>query len=184
MARIPYVTPAEADTEKLTLLNNAPPLNIFKMAAHATYPIARKFISLIKSILADGKLDPILREMAIVRTGIVCGSAYEVYQHRRVSRGVGMPQEKIEALSIGSEATVFSETERLVLRFTEELVLQRKASNATFAALSKHLSNGEMVELTIVVGCYIMVSTFLNNFEVDIEGQPHLISPTLPSTRE
>ena len=171
VARIPYFSPAAADTENITLLNNAPPLNIFKIVAHATYPIARKFISFIKSILADGKLDPILREMAIVRTGLVCGSTYEVYQHRRISLGVGMPQEKLEALSIGSEATVFSETERLVLRFTEELVLQRKSSEATFDALSKHLSRGEMVELTIVVGCYIMVSTFLINFEVDIEDQ-------------
>ncbi len=82
-----------------------------------------------------------------------------------------MSEEKLQALSIGSEATVFSEVERLILRFTEELVLQRKASDATFAALSKHLSRAEMVELTIVVGCYIMISTFLINFEVDIEDQ-------------
>jgi Uncharacterized conserved protein len=171
MARIPYFIPADADTDKLTLLKNAPPLNIFKIVAHTTYPIARRLISFIGSVLANGKLDPILREMAIVRTGIICGSTYEVYQHRRISRGVGMPEEKIEALSIGSEAKVFSELERLVLRFTEELVQQRKASDATFAALSKHLSHGELVELTIVVGCYVMVSTFLSNFEVDIEDQ-------------
>jgi alkylhydroperoxidase family enzyme len=172
VARIPNFTPSEADTDKLALLKNLPPLNIFKIIAHAPYPIARRFVTFVGSVLSNGKLDPILREMAIVRTGIVCGSEYEVYQHRRISRGIGMPEEKLKALSVGSEATVFSETERLMLRFTEELAQQHKASESTFAALSKHLSNGEIVELTIVVGCYVMVSTFLSNFEVDIEDKP------------
>jgi 4-carboxymuconolactone decarboxylase len=171
MARIPYFIPKDTDTEKLTLLKNAPPLNLIKMLAHTTYPITRRFLGLSASILGEGKLDPILREMAIIRTGIVCKSKYEVYQHRWMSRGLGLPEEKFESLLIGSEAPTFSEIEHLVLEFTEELVLQHKASDGTFAALSKHLSHGELVELTIAVGCYIMVSTFLNNFEVDIEDK-------------
>jgi hypothetical protein len=80
-----------------------------------------------------------------------------------------MPEEKIKALDIGSTAPVFSEIERLVLRFTEETVLQRKVSDETFVAISKHFSNEVLVELAIAAGCYMMVSIFLNTFEVDIE---------------
>jgi alkylhydroperoxidase family enzyme len=172
MARIPYFKSEDADTEKLDLLRIEPQLNLFKIVTHATTRIARKFIGLPTAVLRSGKLDPILREMAIVRTGILCHSEYEVYQHRILSKMTGMPEEKLEALNIGSTAPVFSEIERLVLRFTEETVQQYKASDKTFAALSQHFSYEVLVELAIAVGCYIMVSTFLNNFEVDIEGLP------------
>ena len=170
MARIPYFQPAETDKEKKLLQGEAPyNLNIFKIVTHAPIGIARKFIGLPAAVLMSGKLDPILREMAITRAGILCTSKYEVYQHRKVCKRVGMPEEKIKALDIGSTATVFSEIERLVLRFTEETVLQRKVSDETFAALHKLFSDELLVELAIAAGCYMMVSIFLNTFEVDIE---------------
>lgn len=173
MARIPYFKPAETDTEKILLQGEAPyNLNIFKIVTHAPIGIARRFIGLPAAVLTAGKLDPILREMAITRTGILCNSEYEVYQHRKVCKRVGMPEEKIKALNIGSTAPVFSEIEKLVLRFTEETVLQRKVSDETFTAISKHFSYEVLVELAIAAGCYMMVSIFLNTFEVDIEDKP------------
>jgi len=174
LARIPYFTAQDtnADPDKLALLGKEPQLNIFKIIVHAANPIARKFIGLPAAVLINSTFDPILREMAIVRAGILCHSEYEVYQHHKVSRWVGMSEEKIEALTIGSTAPVFSEIERLVLRFTEETVQHHKISDETFTALSQYFSHGELVELAIAVGCYMMVSTFLNTFEVDIEDQP------------
>ena len=170
MARIPYFKPEATDTEKLKLQGTKPHnLNIFKIITHAPIGIARQFIGLPAAVLFSGKLDPILREMAITRAGILCNSEYEVFQHRKICQRVGMPEEKINALDIGSTAPVFSEIERLVLRFTEETVLQRKVSDETFAAISKHFSHEVLVELAIVAGCYMMVSIFLNTFEVDIE---------------
>src|SRR5512138_1059106 len=109
MARIPYYRPAETDKEKLALLGNDPQLNIFKIVTHAPTEIARQFISLPAAVLLCGKLDPIVREMAIIRAGILCNSEYEVYQHRIIAKRVGMPEEKIEALNIGSASPVFSE---------------------------------------------------------------------------
>jgi len=138
---------------------------------HSPTAIAKKFISLPAAVLMNGKLDPILREMAITRAGILCNAEYEVYQHRKFSRRVGMPEEKIEALNIGSSSPVFNETEKLVLRFTEEMVLQRKVGAETFDAVRRHFSDDLLVELAIAVGCYTMVSIFLNTFEVDIEGR-------------
>jgi alkylhydroperoxidase family enzyme len=173
LARIPYFIPAQTDTEKIKLQGVEPfQLNIFKMITHAPTSIAGRFIGLPAAVLTSGKLDPILREMAITRAGILCNSEYEVFQHRKVSRRAGMPEEKIEALNMGSTSPVFSEIERLVLRFTEETVLNRKVSDATFTAISKHFSHEALVELAIAAGCYMMISIFLNTFEVDIEDQP------------
>jgi len=158
LARIPYITGEGADEEKAALLGLNPQLNIFKIAAHATHPVASAFIGLPASVRLNGPL--------------LCRSDYEVYQHRKVSKRVGMSAEKIAALEIGSSAPVFSELERMVLRFAEETVEHHKATDATFEALQRHLSHEQLVELAIAVGCYIMVSTFLNTFEIDIEDNP------------
>ena len=172
MARIPYCKLSETETEKIQLLGTAPnDLNIFKIITHAPVDVARQFISLPAAVLLCGKLDPILREMAITRAGIVCESKYEVFQHRKICRQVGMSEEKIEALYTGSTSPVFSELESLVLSFTEETVRDRNVSDETFAAISQHFTHEVLVELVIAVGCYMMISIFLNTFEVDIEDQ-------------
>lgn len=169
MARIPYYELKEDDVDKAALIGKAPKLNVVRIISHAVTPVLNGFVTLIAALLTEGRLDPSLREMAIVRTGLLCGSEYEVHQHVKMARRLGMPGEKIEALSVGSSSQVFSEVERLVLMFTEEMVLKRKASAETFAALAGHFSHAEMVELGIVVGCYVMVSMFLMTFEVEIE---------------
>jgi alkylhydroperoxidase family enzyme len=172
LARIPYYKPAQTETEKIQLQGQKPfDLNIFKIVTHAPLDIARQFLGLPAAVLASGKLDPILREMAITRAGILCNSKYEVFQHRKICKLVGMPEEKIKELDAGSSSPVFSEIECLVLRFTEETVLQRRVSDETFAAARKHFSNELLVELAIAAGCYMMVSTFLNTFDVDIEDK-------------
>jgi alkylhydroperoxidase family enzyme len=170
MARIPYFQPGPEDTEKKALQGEPPfNLNIFKMITHAPIGIASQFIGLPAAVLTQGKLDPIPREMAITRAGILCNSQYEVHQHRKICKAVGMPQEKINALDIGSSSPVFSDIEILVLRFTEETVQNFKVSEETFSGISRHFSHEQLVELTIAAGCYMMISIFLNTFEVEIE---------------
>jgi hypothetical protein len=66
LARRPYFKPAETDTEKIKLLGVEPyQLNIFKIATHAATTTARKFIGLPAAVFTGGKLDPIMRELAI-----------------------------------------------------------------------------------------------------------------------
>ena len=42
------------------------------------------------ALLRRGELDPRLREIAILRVGMLCGAGYEVHQHRWVARRVGL----------------------------------------------------------------------------------------------
>ncbi|MGE0683677.1 MAG: carboxymuconolactone decarboxylase family protein, partial [Candidatus Binatia bacterium] len=49
-------------------------------------------------LLQPGRtLDPKLRELAIIRTGIVGDSKFEYSQHLKVARMVGIPEEKLSA---------------------------------------------------------------------------------------
>ena len=66
------------------------------------------------------------------------------------------------------------------MRYTDDVVLNVRASEATFAPLSPQFSYQEMQELTITIGYYMMVSRFLEPFDVGIEDAP--VSVNLPGT--
>lgn len=171
MARIPYFDPANATGRAKGWYAKLPPLNIFRMLGHSG-ELIDGFVTLGNQILAHTKLDPVLREIAIVRVGVLSNAKYEVFQHERISRQVGMDEAKIAAIHEGPEAVTFSDLEKMVMRFTDDVVKNVRASDATFKPLAETLSLQELQELTITVGYYMMVSRFLETFDVDIEDTP------------
>src|SRR6218665_3338982 len=188
MARIPYYDLSQAPESYTRLIAARPPLNLYRMLAHAG-KTAEGFLALGSAILRENTLDAKLREIAILRTGILCGASYEVHQHRRVARRVGLSDDKIDALGKDADRSALDATETLVLEFTDQVVLHVKAPDAMFEALCARLPHGQGAELGLGWGVwarggwagggggvwglfvcfYMLVSRFLENFEVDIE---------------
>jgi 4-carboxymuconolactone decarboxylase len=168
MSRIPYFDMTRAPDSYTELLKGRPTLNLYRMLPHAG-PAAEGFLKLGGALLRNNALDSRLREIAILRVGILSGASYEVHQHKRVARHVGLAQDKIAALEIGADMAVLTDLERLVVEFTDQIVRHVKAPDHMFAAMSVHLNHREISELVLTIGFYMMVSRFLENFEVDIE---------------
>jgi 4-carboxymuconolactone decarboxylase len=168
MTRIPYFDLAQAMPELQKAVGSRPPLNIYRMLAHGG-PSAVGFLKLGNALLTKSQLDPVLRELVILRVGILSRADYEVHQHTRIAKRVGVSEEKIAALYDGAEAAIFTDIERKILRYTDQVVLNVKAGDSTFAAVAALLSHQELVELTLTIGFYMLVSRFLENFEVEIE---------------
>jgi 4-carboxymuconolactone decarboxylase len=168
MPRIPYFDMTKAPEAITEPLGSRPPLNIYRMLAHAT-TAAPGFLKLGGALLRECELDPKLRELVILRVGVLSGATYEVHQHKRIAARVGVTDEKIAAVETGPEAPAFSALEASLLRFTDEVVLKVKASDALFAELHAQLGDRQMTELVLTVGFYMMVSRFLENFNVEIE---------------
>ncbi|WP_458757406.1 carboxymuconolactone decarboxylase family protein [Afipia sp. TerB] len=171
MGRIPYFDMDKAPVELQELLKVRHPLNLYRMLPHAT-TVAPGFLKMGGAILRDSAIDPVLREIAILRVGFLSKATYETHQHKRVARNVGVSDAKIAALENdqpGSDA--FSPLEKLVIRYTDDVVANVKASTALFDELLAQLNHRRMAELTLTIGFYMMVSRFLENFEVDIEPQ-------------
>lgn len=171
MPRIPYFDLDKATPEYRDLLKGRFDLNIYRMLPHAE-TIAPGFLKMGRAILRESKLDPQLRELAIIRVGILSGALYEVHQHKRIGKSVGLSEEKIAALESDPQSSVFSQLETLVLRYTDEVVKNVKASDALFKELLAKLDNRRMAELTLTIGFYMLVSRFLENLEVEIELRP------------
>lgn len=179
MARIPYFDREKATGRAAEVYKKLPNLNIFRMLGHSG-DMLDGFIKLGNAILVYSELDPVLREIAIVRTGVLRGSSYEVYQHDEISRRIGMSEELIAAIHEGPDAKGFDDLQRMVMRFTDDVVKNTRASDATFNPLVEKLGYKQMQELVITIGYYTLVSNFLETFDVDIEEPGHKSGVKLP----
>jgi alkylhydroperoxidase family enzyme len=174
MARIDYCDPAKLDERTAGIVAKNRNANIFRMMAHSP-DYLRQYCRLGAAIRFRGELDPVLRELAITRTGILCEAPYEVAAHRRIGKSVGVSDEQNDALQDWKSAACFDEVQRAALAFTDEIVTQRKPTDATFTAIAARLTPGALVELQLSVGFYIMTSKFLETFGIDMQSVDDLV---------
>src|ERR1043166_570849 len=166
--RIVYSDPAAYNDRTRELLGKNRNANIFRMMAHSPSYLSQ-YCRLGGAIRNRGELDPIVRELAITRTGILCEAPYEIVAHKRIGKGVGVTDEQNAALENWQAATCFNEVQRAALAFADEVVKLRKPTDATFNAIKAKLTPGALVELQLSVGFYVMTSKFLETFQIDLQ---------------
>ena len=170
MARLPYVEPAEASEPVRDALGRVPPLNIFRMMANAETAF-RPWLRWGAALLGELELDPLLRELSILRVARLTPHAeYEWVQHVPIAKAVGATDDQVAALERDDpEADCFSAAERVVLRFTAEVVRAAQASDATLDELGRILSPRAIVELLMVIGQYMMVARVMATTRMEID---------------
>jgi len=170
MSRIPYFEVDQATGKHAEFLDKLKPhLNIYRMLANSEAGL-KGFVRMGNALLYRCELDAGLRELAIVRVGRLSRAAYEVFQHERIAREAGVGEEKIAALRDATiEAPAFTDHEKAVLRYTDDVVRNVKASDKTLKAIQAFLTPGAVVELTLTIGYYMMVCRFLESMGVDGE---------------
>ncbi len=139
MARIDYSDPAKANDRTRELLGKNRNANIFRMMAHSPSHL-EQYCRLGGAIRHKGELDPVLRELAITRTGILCEAPYEIVAHKRIGKNVGVTDAQNEALENWQQATCFNEVQRAALAFTDEIVKLRRPTDSTFNAIRSKLA--------------------------------------------
>ena len=174
MARIDYADPAKASDRTRDILAKNRNANIFRMMSHSP-SYFEQYCRLGGAIRHKGELDPIVRELAITRTGILCEAPYEIVAHKRIGKNVGVTDEQNAALEDWTSSTCFNEVQRAALAFTDEIVKLRRPSDATFHAIASKLTPGALVELQLAVGFYIMTSKFLETFAIDMQPVSELV---------
>lgn len=169
MARMPYVDSENAHWLTKEILARRNNRNIHRMLGHSG-PIGDAFVRMAVTMRYESELDPILREIAILRVGLLSNATYEVRAHKKLALRFGMTEAQIEQLEAGNAGSdVFSDTQRQVIRFTDDVVQHVRASDATFVPLHAALGERSMVELVITIGYYMSVVRFLETFDVDVD---------------
>jgi len=170
MSLVPYSDIAKLPEDVRTALAQAPvQLNIFKMMANAETCFI-PFTRLGGAILSRQKLDAKLREMAILMAVKIEGGEYEWIQHVPIAISVGATQAQVDAISNRQiDVACFTDLERVALRFTEQVVNNVRAEEATVREVMKFLSPREVVELIMTIGFYMMAARITETTRTDLD---------------
>ena len=120
-------------------------------------------------LLNWGKLPKADKELVILRVGHLRGSRYELQQHRRLARSRGVDPATQERIFAGPDSEGLSERQRALLRATDEFVGDRDLSDATFAALARHLSRLQIIEFCALAGHYDAIAGILASLRVPMD---------------
>ncbi|NKB47745.1 MAG: carboxymuconolactone decarboxylase family protein [Alphaproteobacteria bacterium] len=170
MARIAYNDMTNLPPDLAEELAKRPNFNLYRMLANGG-SAALGYLRMGSALRFDALLDPVARELLILRTGSLCEAAYELDHHQSMAADMGISDDKIRAaVDVGATSPVFDEFETALLRFVEEVVVDGKASEAAFAELAGFYSNEELIETTLLTGFYMLTSRFLQTFDMDLDG--------------
>src|SRR5262245_46904071 len=122
MARLPYLDRSDLLPEHQDLL--ARNLNLYRVLAHS--PRAARSLNTLARYVRDGsRLDPRLRELAILQVAYLTGSAWGFSHHVRIGRESGVSDEEIRAIAdeTAGRPTRLEPVVRLVLRAAREMTV-------------------------------------------------------------
>jgi alkylhydroperoxidase family enzyme len=166
----PPYEPQVAETLGRMMPPDVEPLRLFRTVAHNPAVLDR-FRTIGAYILNFGRVDPLDREVLLHRTCARCGCEYEWGVHAvAFGRPLGMTEEQLRATVLdGSDAPVWSERQRLLVRLADELHDTATVSDALWAELAQLWDDSQLLELIATAGFYHLVSFTANAAGVERE---------------
>jgi alkylhydroperoxidase family enzyme len=132
----------------------AQPLNIHLVQGFAP-ALAKARLDMAYALRYDVVTPSALRELAILRTGQILHSDYEIDQHIPIAKACGITEAQISALPDWHTSSLFDAKQKALLAYTEALDLNGgDVDDATYEAFASQFSPREIVELTIAVVTY------------------------------
>jgi alkylhydroperoxidase family enzyme len=170
--RLTPLEPAQRTEEQRELLvgiwgDDVP--NLFSTVAR--HPaLYRSWFPFCIQLLTQSVFSPRERELLIIRTASLCGSAYELEHHRSLGAEVGLSDRDLAALT-GEGSQDWTPREQLLVTAAGELHAQYMIGDATWRGLSALLTTEQLVELPMLVGHYIMLAGTLRSLGVPLESE-------------
>ncbi len=170
MARLTYRERADLAPQDQDLLERN--INLHRVMVHSP-GAARAFHGLGHYIRYGSKLDPRLRELAILQVGWQARAPYEWSHHIKIGMDFGVSDADVRGLVAESagQPSGLDEAARTVLLAAREAVAGPGIAAGTFDALRAHLDDECLTDLVVTVSFYCAVVRFLDSVGVDVEPE-------------
>ena len=168
MARLPYADlnhPEAAPLVQRIVAERGSVLHLYQMLLHSP-PLAEGWLNYLTAVRQKLSISGALREMVIMRVAVLNGAPYEAFQHAPIALAEGVTQAQLDALDHWQDSTLFSDTERAVLRLTDAMTREIHFAPEIMAAVRAALGERGAVEVTATIAAYNMVSRFLEALQI------------------
>lgn len=142
-------------------------MHIFTTLAHQP-ELFRRWLGFGGALL-HGRLPGRLRELVILRTSFRVDGPYEWAHHIELGRGQGITLAEMAAVGGDLGVAAWEPLARAALDAVDETVDAGAVAEATWSVLAQHLDEGELVELVMLIGHYLMLATVLRSLQVPVE---------------
>jgi AhpD family alkylhydroperoxidase len=143
-------------------------LNLDKVLLHSP-ALARGWNHFLGAVRRQTKLPGALRELAILRVAMLNQAQYEFIQHAPEARKEGVSDAVIAAVKEQAIGATFGGLERRVLEYTDAMTRDIRVPQPLFDAVCAELGEEQMVELSLTIAAYNMVSRFLEAMQIEPE---------------
>jgi alkylhydroperoxidase family enzyme len=170
MARVPYLQQSDLPPEYQDLLARPIALN----RAMANNPEASRAFSVPATYIRHkSKLDPRLRELAILQVGYLAKSPYEYSHHVKIGREFGVSDDDIRAIGdeTAGKSSPLEPLAKMVLRGAREMTQDLAMADETYATLERELGRGHLIDLIMVISFYNAVVRLLATLQIDVEPE-------------
>lgn len=176
MPRIPYVE-KEAVTGELKKLYDSfeeqfrvrgiP--NVVKALANSP-GLATRVFPLANYFMTQSSLDPRLRELAVLILMKRLDCEYGFVRHIEIAERVGLSRAEIDAIGSYASSPLFSDNDKLILRYAEELTTKARVDDNLFSQVEKLIGRQNILELTAATAFWNMMARNLNALQVGLES--------------
>jgi 4-carboxymuconolactone decarboxylase len=109
-----------------------------------------------------GTIDRRVHELIVCLVAATTHNQFEWAVHVPVALSLGVTEQQIDALRTGSTPEDLRDDEAVALDFASSLMERNEVSDQVFAEATTHFGQPGVVELTAIVGYFVMVCWFLN----------------------
>jgi alkylhydroperoxidase family enzyme len=179
MARVPYIDPKNVPEQYRNLISSD--ANVTRALANSP-KLAFLSGSMARYIRHESRLDPRLRELAIIQVGYSAHSAYEYTHHIKIGFSFGVTPDDLRAIAdeTAGRPTKLEPIAKTVLRAAREMTDGLTVSDATFAELRAAFDNECLVDLLYAIANYNGVVRILAALQVDLEDEYRDYLKTFP----
>ena len=125
---------------------------------------------LFLALAGGSSLPKAVRETVILSTGARYGSMYELYSHEALAPKAGLSAAKIRTLAAGERPGDLSDEEGIGYDVAAVLHRGHQVPNTTYQAAVAAFGVQGVAEIAYLVGCYALIGSLLNTFDVNLPG--------------
>lgn len=132
--------------------------------------LAKRVFPLANYFMNESTLSPRARELAVLILMKRLNCSYGFGRHIEIAERVGLNRAQIDNVDFYQTSSLFSDDDKLILRYAEELTLNARVDDDLFQRVHNLLGRQHTLDLTAAISFWNMMARNLNALQVELEA--------------